>query len=126
MWQAQFRFRSSVLLPVFLVSHCISGLQTAGYENRRMDVAPGCRGVCACVTFDTDSQRRESPHLDKPGADERRTMLLPDAPTYEQLGRESGRWRQRRRVADAFPSVTREQAIAVWEYARNRMLEPVA
>jgi uncharacterized protein (DUF433 family) len=27
---------------------------------------------------------------------------------------------------DAFPSVTREQAIAVLEYARNRMLEPVA
>src|SRR5437870_5567105 len=27
---------------------------------------------------------------------------------------------------DAFPSVTREQAIAVLEYARNRMLDPVA
>ena len=27
---------------------------------------------------------------------------------------------------DAFPSVTREQAIAVLEYARSRMLEPVA
>ncbi len=27
---------------------------------------------------------------------------------------------------DAFPSVTREQAVAVLEYARNRMLEPVA
>lgn len=27
---------------------------------------------------------------------------------------------------DAFLSVTREQAIAVLEYARNRMLEPVA
>jgi uncharacterized protein (DUF433 family) len=27
---------------------------------------------------------------------------------------------------DAFPSVTREQAIAVLEYARSRMVEPVA
>ena len=27
---------------------------------------------------------------------------------------------------DAFPSVTREHAIAVLEYARSRMLEPVA
>ena len=48
--------------------------------------------------------------------------LLPVSSLFENLenGVSIDEW------LDAFPSVTREQAIAVLEYARNRMLEPVA
>ena len=47
---------------------------------------------------------------------------LPVSSLFENLegGVSIGEW------LDAFPSVTREQAVAVLEYARNRMLEPVA
>ena len=47
---------------------------------------------------------------------------LPVSSLFENLegGVSLGEW------LDAFPSVTRDQAIAVLEYARNRMLEPVA
>src|SRR5436190_12960868 len=63
---------------------CISRLQTAGHENRRVDAAAACPVLFLYYLLSNeqghiDSQRRESPYLDKSGADERRTMLLRNA-----------------------------------------------
>jgi hypothetical protein len=67
------------------------------YESGRTGEMRCCgmsRCVFLCYLFSDeqgyiDSQRREPPYLDKPGADERRTMLLRNAATCEQPLRES-------------------------------------
>jgi hypothetical protein len=64
--------------------------------------------------------------LDKPRTDERSTVFLRFAVAGEQLVRDLEGGVSIDQWLDAFPSVTREQAIAVLEYARSRMLEPVA
>ena len=84
--------------------------------------------VCSCVTFSPMSKDILIPNEENPliwinpermsGA----PCWLPVSSLFENLedGVSIDEW------LDAFPSVTREQAIAVLEYARNRMLEPVA
>src|SRR5437879_4375686 len=72
----------------------------------------------------TDEQNQHI--LDKPRTYERSLCFyasrLPVNSLFENLegGVSIDEW------LEAFPSVTREQAIAVLEYARSRMLEPVA
>ena len=88
--------------------------------------------VCSCVTFYPMSTDILIPNEENPliwinpermsGAACFYGTRLPVSSLFENLedGVSIDEW------LDAFPSVTREQAIAVLEYARNRMLEPVA
>src|SRR5690242_14283788 len=66
--------RANFFLSFFF--SCISRLLTAGHENRRVvrDGMPLCVFLCYLFSDEQghiDSQRRESPYLDKHGADER-------------------------------------------------------
>ena len=87
--------------------------------------------VCSCVNFYPMSKDILIPNEKNPliwinpermsGAPCFYGTRLPVSSLFENLedGVSIDEW------LDTFPSVTREQAIAVLEYARNRMLEPV-
>src|SRR2546427_12669418 len=92
----------------------------------------GCLCPCSCVAFPAMNKDTLIPNEQNPliwinpermgGAPCFYGTRLPVNSLFENLeaGVSIDEW------LDAFPSVTREQAVAVLEYAPNRMLEPVA
>src|SRR5437867_11476887 len=110
------------------------GGRTISFMRYRMSGASSDneRSVSKCATFSQMSKDTLIPNEQNPliwinpermsGAPCFYGTRLPVSSLFENLedGVSIDEW------LDAFPSVTREQAIAILEYARNRMLEPVA